>query len=351
MGDLDTAEVLLRAEQHRMTGDGNEIDLVWIDNRLAAVATWAGHYDQAEEIARAALQRAEQLGARLSVLTARTKRAAAAAYQGRDADAHADAHAAIDAARAMGAHRQVREPSRILAFLATSRGDYPAALTILRPLLDGFDPPRDLEIEGAEHLPDAIEALTALGHLDQADILATALATHGAARDRPWMMAMGARGRGHVLAARGDLANALHAVEQALEHHQRLPMPFELARTKLLLGQLQRRRRQRRPAHDTLTAALTAFDQLGAPVWAARTRAELARLRAPRGDGNQLTAAERRAADLAARGLSNRQIAAELFLAEKTIESTLTVVYRKFGIRSRAALSNALAQRAGPDHP
>lgn len=342
VGDLETADAQIHAVRHGMTTDGSEVDLVWVDNRIAAVAIWAGRYDDAGRAAHAAVQRAEQLGGRLSCATAWTKRAAVAAFQGRAADARADAGAAIEAARSVGALRQLKEPTRVLAFLEVSLGDYAAALAVLRPLLDEFDPPHELEIEGGEHLPDAIEALTSLDHVAEAEVLVDALETHGADRDRPWMLAVGARGRAAVLAARGDLAAALRALERAMAHHQRLPMPFEQARTQLLLGQLQRRRRQRGSATTTLTAALHAFEELGAPFWAERARAELARLSGARGDGQRLTPAERRAAVLAAHGLTNREIAAELFLSEKTIESTLSSVYRKLGIRSRARLAAAL---------
>ncbi|OBG30690.1 AAA family ATPase [Mycolicibacter heraklionensis] len=342
IGDLETADTQIHAVRHDMTVDGSEVDLVWVDNRIAAVAIWAGRYEQAGRAAHTAVQRAEQLGGRLSCATAWAKRASVAAFHGRATDARADARAAIAAARAVGARRQVKEPSRVLAFLEVSLGDYAAALAVLRPLLDEFDPPHELEIEGGEHLPDAIEALSALDQLEEAEALVDALETHGADRDRPWMMAVGARGRATVLAARGDLAAALRALERAMAHHQRLPMPFEQARTQLLLGQLQRRRRQRGSATTSLAAALSTFEALGTPLWAERARRELTRLSGTRGDGRRLTPAERRTAVLAARGMSNREIAVELFLAEKTIESTLSSVYRKLGIRTRVRLAAAL---------
>ncbi|TRW80307.1 AAA family ATPase [Mycolicibacterium sp. 018/SC-01/001] len=350
LGDLETADAQLRAVKRSMTTDGNEIDLVWIDNRIAAAAIWSGRYTEAREAARAGVQRAEQLGATLSLVTALTKRAAVAAYQGHVAAARADARAAIEAARSIGARRQIKEPTRVLTFLEVSRGDYRAALAAVRPLLDEFDPPRELEIEGGEHLPDAIEALTALGHLEKAETLVGALQKYGADRDRPWMMAVGARGLGAVLAARGDLAAAHNALDEAMIHHERLAMPFERARTQLLLGQLQRRRRQRRPAADTLTVAVNSFESLGTGLWAARARAELTRLSSVPRTGHPLTAAERRTADLAVEGLSNRDIATASFLSEKTVEATLSAVYRKLGIRSRAGLAVALrAADAGTD--
>jgi DNA-binding CsgD family transcriptional regulator len=229
-----------------------------------------------------------------------------------------------------------------LGFLEVSLGDYTAALAVLRPLLDAFDPVHTTEIEGGGHLPDAIEALSGLGRAEEAEPLVEALECQGAARDRAWMQAMGARGRGHVLAARGDLEGAQRAVEEAMAHHERLPMPFERARTQLLLGQLMRRRRRIPAATATLREALDTFERLGTPLWAARARKEIARLDRPRGDSQTLTAAERRVAELAAAGLSNKQIAAELFIAAKTVEVNLSQVYRKLGIRSRAALFSAL---------
>lgn len=342
VGNLEIADAQIRALRHDMSADGSEVDLVWVDNRIAAVAIWAGRYDDADRAARAAVQRAEQLGGRLSCAMAWTKRAAVAAFLGRVNDVRADAHAAIEAARAVGARRQIKEPSRVLAFLEVSLGAYDAALTVLRPMLDEFRPPHELEIEGGEHLPDAIEALAALAQLEEAAALVDALELHGADRDRPWMMAVGARGRATVLAARGDLPAALGALERAMAHHVRLAMPFEEARTQLLLGQLQRRRRQRGRAATTLAAALSAFEALGTPLWAERARRELARLSGPSADGQRLTPSERRTAVLAAQGLSNREIATELFLAEKTVESALSNVYRKLNIRSRAGLAAAL---------
>jgi len=157
------------------------------------------------------------------------------------------------------------------------------------------------------------------------------------------MLAVGVRGRAQILAAAGDLDAAEQAAEAALEHHRELPMPFETARTQLLLGQLQRRRRQRSAAAGTLTLALGTFEALGSPLWAARVRAELDRLNAVSSAGvSGLTPTQARIAQRAATGLSNREIAAELFLSVKTVEMNLSSVYQKLGIRSRAMLSARL---------
>ncbi len=156
------------------------------------------------------------------------------------------------------------------------------------------------------------------------------------------MLAVGARGAPDAVPA-GDLGAAEQAALSALEHHRELWMPFETARARLLLRQLQRRRRQRQAAADTLTAALGTFEALGSPLWAQRARDELERLTAVSAEGLGLTAAKSRIAQRAAAGLSNREIAAELFLSPKTVEMNLSTVYRKLGIRSRAQLHRRLS--------
>src|SRR5262249_36830585 len=120
------------------------------------------------------------------------------------------------------------------------------------------------------------------------------------------------------------------------------PMPFERARTQLLIGQLHRRSRHKQSATNNLEQALSTFETIGAPLWAARARADLARVNVAPTDGTGLTPSERRVAEKAAAGLSNRDIAAELFLSPKTVEMNLSRVYRKLGIRSRAQLHTRL---------
>jgi DNA-binding CsgD family transcriptional regulator len=147
-----------------------------------------------------------------------------------------------------------------------------------------------------------------------------------------------------LLAARGDVEAACLAAERAMVEHQRLPMPFERARTQLLLGQLQRRRRHREVASGALTEALRVFEQLETPLWAGRARAELARGSGSIAATDGLTPAERRVAELAATGMTNRSVAAALFISPKTVETNLARVYRKLDIRSRAELGQRMGQ-------
>ena len=87
---------------------------------------------------------------------------------------------------------------------------------------------------------------------------------------------------------------------------------------------------------------------MGSPLWAERARAELARTNVAPGGGLELTPSEQRVAELAASGMTNRDIAATLFVSAKTVEANLTQIYRKLGIRSRAELGRLMGeQRSG----
>ncbi|MGH3070856.1 MAG: helix-turn-helix transcriptional regulator, partial [Gaiellaceae bacterium] len=142
----------------------------------------------------------------------------------------------------------------------------------------------------------------------------------------------------------GDLDAAHVAVEQALAAHERLPQPFELARTMLVLGTVERRARRWRAAREALARALEIFDHLGASLWAEKAGAELARVagRAPGRSG--LSETEERVAGLVAGGLSNKQVAAELFVTVRTVEANLTRIYAKLGVRSRTELAHRFSQ-------
>jgi DNA-binding CsgD family transcriptional regulator len=124
-------------------------------------------------------------------------------------------------------------------------------------------------------------------------------------------------------------------------------MPFELARTLLVKGSLERRRKQRNAAASTLGTAYDLFTGLGSPLWAKKARIELDRIGIRSQAQSSLTPVEERIARLASEGHNNREIADLLFISRKTVEANLTHVYRKLGIRSRAQLGQALIQSSG----
>ena len=188
---------------------------------------------------------------------------------------------------------------------------------------------------------DAVEAAVGAGDLARAreglDLL-------GYGARVPWSVAVGSRSRGLVLAAEGDPASAAVELDRALSEHDECPMPFELARTLLAAGQVQRRLKQKRRARDLLERAAEVFDSLGAEPWAARARDDLCGT-ATRTAPDDLTPTELRIAQLAATGLTNDEIASEVFVSRKTVEANLGRAYRKLEIRSRAQLARALDAR------
>jgi DNA-binding CsgD family transcriptional regulator len=156
------------------------------------------------------------------------------------------------------------------------------------------------------------------------------------------VLAVGGRLRGLLAAAAGDLPNALISLERALAEQEGRGWPFERGRTLLTLGETQRRAKQKRAARESLQAALAHFEELGAPLWAEKARADLRRLGGrPRGLG-ELTPTEERVAALVAEGRTNREVAAALYVTERTVEGHLTRIYAKLGVRSRAELAGRL---------
>ena len=183
--------------------------------------------------------------------------------------------------------------------------------------------------------PDHIEALLVLGQLERARRLLEHLEWRGQTLPRPWIDATLPRARALILAGEGNVAAALAQLEAAPE----VPtLPFERARLLLVKGRLERRLNQKLVAKESLTEALGIFEQLGSPSWAERARSDIRRLGLRHRPADELTAGERRIAELAAAGLTNRQVAEAAFVSPKTVEANLARVYRKLGIRSRAEL-------------
>jgi DNA-binding CsgD family transcriptional regulator len=141
----------------------------------------------------------------------------------------------------------------------------------------------------------------------------------------------------------GPDETAGRSYEVALSAYRRISRPFDQARTALLYGEWLRRGRRRAEARTHLSAALDVFERLGAEPWAARARAELAAAGSPAperhtGPAAQLTPQELQIVRLAARGLSNKDIAAQLFLSARTVGYHLYKAYPKLGVLSRAEL-------------
>jgi DNA-binding CsgD family transcriptional regulator len=342
-GELEQARDELVELGRQCVVVGEEGELTFVGFHLVLVEIWLGRLDSAASTAEATMERAAQLGGDFPLFIALTLRAAVAAYVGRLDDARRDLGEAIAAGQRCGSTRLAEWPATLAGFVEVSRGDYQAALSALEPLLPMVRSfPDASEIISSSFVPEAVEAMIGLNRFDEAEPLVEALERNGRRLDRAWTLAVGMRCRAMLQAARGDVAAALTTAELALEAHQRVAMPFEQARTQLLLGQLQRRHRRRQAGAATVREALRTFQRVGTAVWAERAEAELAHGASGRRREQGLTATEERIAELAASGMINREIAAAVFVSIKTVEVNLSRIYRKLNIHSRTELYQAL---------
>ncbi|WP_106401197.1 AAA family ATPase [Actinocorallia populi] len=198
-------------------------------------------------------------------------------------------------------------------------------------------------------LPDLVESAVRVGAPERAaEPLARFERWAGQVR-QPWADALVLRCRG--LLADDDRAEAFYTA--ALELHDQDGRALEYARTALLYGEWLRRARRKAEARGPLNDALEVFDRLGMRPWAERARGELTATgvqdRGPRtaeGAAADLTPQELQITRLAAQGLSNRDIAAQLFLSHRTVGYHLYKAYPKLGVASRSELKD-FADRLG----
>ncbi|GAB2749589.1 ATP-binding protein [Kitasatospora kifunensis] len=195
-------------------------------------------------------------------------------------------------------------------------------------------------------VPDLVEAAVRLGRPERAEAAFERFEAWSARIGSPdWTRALVLRCQ--ALLGPAELAESGYLA--ALELHERTGRPFELARTSLLFGEWLRRDRRKTEARARLRAALEVFERLGARPWAERARSELGAagaatpVAAPAGPLAGLTPQEEQIARLAATGLSNREIAAQLFLSPRTVGHHLYKAYPKLGIASRGELADLIA--------
>ncbi|MGW0639097.1 AAA family ATPase [Nocardia salmonicida] len=220
------------------------------------------------------------------------------------------------------------------ALLALGEGRLEQAQTELAHM--SIEPARH-HVIGLRTLPDQIEVAVRLGATDRATEALDRL-THWAQRaGQAWIAALAARGR--ALLADGSDAEQHFVAALAVNR------PFDEARTRLLYGEWLRRGKRKVDARTQLELAMDLFDRLDATPWSERARTELGALgvgtgaRASGGPLSALTPQESQIVRLAAQGLSNREIAARLFLSHRTVGHHLYKAYPKLGVLSRGELS------------
>ncbi|MFD4322497.1 ATP-binding protein [Streptomyces sp. NPDC058548] len=311
---------------------------------LADDAYAGGRWDDVAELTDEALQRCASHDYRLQAWRGRMLQGLLAAARGDDETARgtADRLASWSNPRGLGAPRV--HASHIHALSALGRADFESAYRHLTAISPGHRP--------APHVPHALrliwdftEAATRTGHHDEA-------AAHLAAVREAGVPALSPR-----LAMITEAATALadpHGVDRELfDKAIATPgaerWPFDLARIRLGYGERLRRSQASVAARPHLEAALKTFDRLGAAPWSARAAGELrasgqapAPVRSAGGVDVPLTPQEWQTAQLAATGLSNKQIAAQLFLSHRTVAAHLRGAFRKLDITSRGGLRDAL---------
>ncbi|TPG35220.1 AAA family ATPase [Mycolicibacterium hodleri] len=191
---------------------------------------------------------------------------------------------------------------------------------------------------------DLVEAAVHAGRPDEARAHVDAAVRLRLAENSPRLDALITAGR--AMTATDVDAGPLY--ESALAHPALADFPFEQNRIRLAHGMWLRRRRRPADARGVLQLAADGFDALGAPPWAARTRTELraagATVKRSGADSITLSAQERRIAELAAAGHSNKQIAAQLYLSPRTVGAHLYRIFPKLGVTSRAGLGQAMRE-------
>ncbi|GAA2727975.1 helix-turn-helix transcriptional regulator [Cellulomonas aerilata] len=271
------------------------------------------------------------------------------AWQSAARGLHDDARQALARARALidraGTTAVAVHHSLTAAFCALTAGDAAEVVALLEPRL-AADGGVGSMAEPLGVAPDLVEAYLALGRTDDARTLARRFAAVTPPGAAPVTTALVARCAALTAA---DVDAAVTAFELALAAHGQGLDAFDGARTRLLYGSALRRAGRRVAAREQLGTARDTFAAMDLTAWERRAAAELAatgatarRTREPAAE--PLTSQETRVALLVARGLSNRDVAAALFLSPRTVEHHLTSVFRKRGYRSRAQVAAAFAQ-------
>jgi DNA-binding CsgD family transcriptional regulator/tetratricopeptide (TPR) repeat protein len=351
-----------RADLFRMLalverGGGEE--LVSVLRSLGEVSVQAGRCRDALEFARRGLQIAQEAGlspgpmwysAALAELAGGSI-ARAAAYAERGRRASEQERDAIHFGRNLHALGQVRLRS----------GDARGGVDMLRKVRDSEHAQGLVEPLVLRWHSDLASGLIAIGELTEAED--TILGARAAIANRTHNTGVAAqldRAEAQLRAERGDVESAVALLGGATRRFDLLGQPIEKGHTLLVLGQVERRRRRYAAARAAVGEALAVFTRIGAKPWAEQAARTLARVDGSPAEGSAtyrdrvdingsspgalatLSVTEARIATMVREGASNREIAARMFLSVKTVEATLTRIYRKLGVRSRTQLSSRL---------
>jgi DNA-binding NarL/FixJ family response regulator len=229
------------------------------------------------------------------------------------------------------ASRRGYEPQPGLALLRLAEGKRDAASSAISRVLDEASQPR----ARAALLPAYVEIMLAGGDVDEARSACCELETISGAHRSDMLRAMSAQARGALALAEGDPQTALAALRDAWQAWQELEAPYEAARVRVLVGLGCRAAGDEDTAAWELDAARAVFDRLGAGPDVTRVDSLTASPQAAAAHG--LTQRELQVLRLVARGATNKSIAAELVLSDRTIDRHVSNIFTKLRVSSRAA--------------
>ena len=342
VGAFDLGNDFLEAAVEGLRTQGRLGPLPRLLMLYACTAARIGDWDVALTAADEARRLAEEFGDPQAAAAADTASSLVAAMRGDEQSAELLAARAEMVAEPVGANITIAfaQFGKVLAGLASGRHSdaYASAERLFDPTDSAYHP-----VISSWLIADLAEAASHLDRLDAARPRVAQVQASVGNRPGTWI----ALGLSHARALVADPTEANDRFEETLARDL-TRWPFQRARVQLAYGRWLRRQRHVAESRALLRAARDTFDALGCTPWGEQARRELrasgerSQRRVPEAR-DQLTAQELQIAQLAAQGLSNREIGQRLFLSHRTISTHLYRVFPKLGITSRAELSAALA--------
>lgn len=339
--DIEAARANLESAVAAAGLGGSRRITLWALAWLARVHFAVGDWDRAMDSVEHGRQLAAVSGIVVTTPLLEWTAAQISALRG---DVAAATSAARAAAAAAGDYAIMAIPTVLArAQIAEAEADYPRVRLIAEPLIR-MAPGTSLQEPGYWPWPDLLaNAMVLDGALGEADAFLQPHEQRARARRHRSAQARLGYARGRLHGALGDIHAARRSFEESLDLLSGLPLRYDTARVTFAFGQTLRRAGKRRQADSVIGTARELYVALGAHTYVARCDRELnaGGVRQSRGsrDDVELTPQEEAVSSLVAQGLSNREVAAELYVSQKTVQYHLTRVYAKLGVRSRTELA------------